>query len=191
MGAKEVSEWNNRQPAGFWKGPVTSQPAVSSIGFLDETLFEVAGIRVTGTAILALLCAIALPLFLSRSSADNDKIEDTQLEGKSCEAKHILMAQEEDLVEVKTRLDAGEDFAKLAEECSTCPSAKIGGSLGRRIEGSMSEEMNAVCFDPATQLGEVLGPIKTKFGYHLIVVESRSEANTTSESATETRGETE
>lgn len=170
--AKEVSEWNKKQPPGFWQPPANMQSDAPIRSFLEEPLAEVAGYKVTGTTILAVLLAFALPLVLARIG--DDKKPEENSDGKSCEAKHILMESEAELLKVKARLDAGEDFAKVAAECSTCPSAKQGGSLGRRVEGSMSPEMNKVCFDPETEMGKLIGPIKTQFGYHLIVVESRS-----------------
>jgi peptidyl-prolyl cis-trans isomerase C len=65
-------------------------------------------------------------------------------------------------------------FADLAREYSTCPSGSSGGSLGSFEPGTMVPEFDKVVFSPDTQLGTVLGPVETKFGYHLIVVEKRT-----------------
>ena len=37
-----------------------------------------------------------------------------------------------------------------------------------------SAEFDKVIFDPETKLGEVVGPVQTQFGYHLIVVDKRT-----------------
>merc|ERR1712187_567311 len=95
-------------------------------------------------------------------------------DSKSCTARHILMKKEEDLQKAKARIDAGEDFGKVAAECSTCPSGKGGGSLGNFAPGAMVPAFDKVCFDPATVVGKVYGQIQTHFGYHLISVDERS-----------------
>ena len=37
----------------------------------------------------------------------------------------------------------------------------------------MVKEFDAVCFDEAVPVGECVGPIKTQFGWHLVVVQER------------------
>ena len=57
---------------------------------------------------------------------------------------------------------------------STCPSGKRGGDLGSFGSGAMVKEFDAVAFDDDYALDTVHGPIKTEFGYHLIVVKKRT-----------------
>jgi parvulin-like peptidyl-prolyl isomerase len=38
----------------------------------------------------------------------------------------------------------------------------------------MVKEFDDVVFAPSTRLGTIYGPVQTKFGYHLIVVDKRS-----------------
>merc|ERR1712194_37943 len=91
-----------------------------------------------------------------------------------CDLRHIILDTEAELSKAKRRLDAGESFSDVAKECSTCPSRAVGGSLGRVAKDKMTQpELREVCFDPASKLGEVLGPVKTKFGFHLVVIDSR------------------
>eukprot|EP01060_Flectonema_neradi_P039068 TRINITY_DN845_c1_g1_i1.p1 TRINITY_DN845_c1_g1~~TRINITY_DN845_c1_g1_i1.p1 ORF type:complete len:278 (+),score=75.34 TRINITY_DN845_c1_g1_i1:67-834(+) len=90
-------------------------------------------------------------------------------------ALHILMKSENELVEVQNKIADGEaTFEDMAEQHSTCPSGKKGGSLGNFGKGSMVKEFDAVVFDPKTELDKVYGPVKTQFGYHLIKVTERS-----------------
>ena len=50
----------------------------------------------------------------------------------------------------------------------------LGGcSLGNFSPGQMVPAFDKVCFSAATKLEEVVGPIQTQFGYHLIIVDSR------------------
>jgi len=88
-------------------------------------------------------------------------------------ARHILVPTEEKCLELKTRIEAGEDFAALAAECSQCPSGKQGGSLGEFGQGQMVPEFDKVVFND--EVGVVHGPVQTQFGYHLLEILSRSE----------------
>ena len=49
---------------------------------------------------------------------------------KKVQARHILVGSKELAEELKVKIDEGEEFTKLAEEHSECPSKKRGGDLG-------------------------------------------------------------
>lgn len=91
-------------------------------------------------------------------------------------ASHILIRHADDadaegsLTAIKKQIEDGADFAELAKEHSTCPSAKSGGDLGTFPQGQMVKEFDQVVFDPANEKGVIYGPIKTKFGFHLIKI---------------------
>ncbi|RLD41791.1 MAG: peptidylprolyl isomerase [Bacteroidetes bacterium] len=87
-------------------------------------------------------------------------------------ARHILVSTEEKCNELKTKIEAGEDFAAIAKEYSSCPSKQQGGDLGEFGPGMMVPEFDQVVF--SAPLNEVQGPVKTQFGYHLLEVTSRS-----------------
>jgi peptidyl-prolyl cis-trans isomerase D len=71
----------------------------------------------------------------------------------------------------------GADFAKLANENTDDPSGKTtGGKLPPFSHGQMVPEFEAAAFSMAP--GEIRGPIKTQFGYHIIKVESKTPART-------------
>jgi peptidyl-prolyl cis-trans isomerase C len=74
---------------------------------------------------------------------------------------------------LKTKINDGTDFAQAAMEHSNCPSGLQGGDLGEFGPGQMVPEFDKVVFSGA--VNEVLGPVKTQFGYHLLEVTSRSE----------------
>lgn len=86
-------------------------------------------------------------------------------------ARHILVPTVEACEDLKSRIEGGADFAKLAAEHSQCPSGRQGGDLGEFGRGQMVPEFDAVVFDE--EVGKVHGPIKTQFGYHLVEVTSR------------------
>jgi peptidyl-prolyl cis-trans isomerase C len=85
---------------------------------------------------------------------------------KTACARHILVKTREEAEQLKKRLDNGEDFGKLAKKHSTCPSAKRGGDLGEFRRGQMVKAFDDVVFKK--EVLAIHGPVKTKFGFHLI-----------------------
>lgn len=83
-------------------------------------------------------------------------------------AIHILVKTEKECLVLKKNLDDGADFGKLARQFSTCPSGKRGGDLGEFARGQMVKAFDKAVF--SAPLLQVVGPIKTQFGYHLIKV---------------------
>lgn len=53
-----------------------------------------------------------------------------------------------------------------------------GGDLGEFGRGQMVKEFEDAAF--AAEVGHVVGPVKTQFGYHLIKVEDKKEAGESS-----------
>ena len=92
-------------------------------------------------------------------------------------ARHILIRTSETVspdsaravVEgLRARVLAGEDFAELAEEYSQDPGSAVqGGSLGLFGRGQMVAPFEQAAFDLA-EVGDVSGPVETRFGVHLI-----------------------
>jgi peptidyl-prolyl cis-trans isomerase C len=91
---------------------------------------------------------------------------------KRAAARHILVSDEATCAQLKKNIEAGADFAAVAREHSTCPSARRGGDLGEFAPGEMVREFDTVVF--SAPLNVVQGPVKTQFGYHLIEVTRRT-----------------
>ena len=92
--------------------------------------------------------------------------------GDQIKARHILLDSEENAAEIIKKLQAGGEFAKLASEYSTGPSAASGGDLGWFGEGQMVPEFSKAAF--ALNPGDIVTkPVKTQFGWHIILVEDR------------------
>ncbi|HUF10893.1 MAG TPA: peptidyl-prolyl cis-trans isomerase [Rhodothermales bacterium] len=102
-------------------------------------------------------------------------------EDQSVHARHILIssaatddaatreAAMEEANDLKTRLAQGADFAALAMEFSDDPgSGANGGDLGWFGPGRMVEPFEKAAFE--AHVGQLVGPIETQFGYHLIEV---------------------
>jgi len=88
-------------------------------------------------------------------------------------ARHILVATAEECADLKAQIEAGADFADIARQYSQCPSGRRGGELGQFGRGQVGPEFEDVVFSAA--VGEVQGPVRTQFGYHLIEVTARSD----------------
>ena len=85
-------------------------------------------------------------------------------------ASHILVKNEKQAQKLKTKIVQGADFAALAKSNSTCPSAKKGGDLGEFRRGQMVPAFDRAVFKAGSEDQLCIGPIKTKFGFHLIQV---------------------
>ncbi|KJS29092.1 MAG: hypothetical protein VR64_21830 [Desulfatitalea sp. BRH_c12] len=103
-------------------------------------------------------------------------------------AQHILIKSEADaeekqkkasrqtLVDIKKKIDAGEDFGALAKAHSQCPSAQNNGDLGSFSKGKMVPAFETAAF--ALKPGQVSDIVETNFGYHLIKVLEHSDPQT-------------
>jgi len=96
---------------------------------------------------------------------------------KQVRARHILVENEATAKKISAKLKSGADFATLAKESSSCPSSAKGGDLGFFTRERMVKEFADVAFK--LKKGEVSGPVKTKFGYHIIEVTDIKEAGST------------
>ena len=88
-------------------------------------------------------------------------------------ARHILVDTEEECQNLKDALAGGADFGELAASHSKCPSGRNGGDLGSFGPGEMVKEFDQVVFNEA--VGQVHGPVRTQFGYHLLEITSRTD----------------
>jgi peptidyl-prolyl cis-trans isomerase C len=101
-------------------------------------------------------------------------------------ARHILIRPEDEGEEAREaalqrakalmeELNAGGDFAELAKEHSDDPGSGVnGGELGWFGRGRMVEPFEKAAF--AAAVGELVGPVESQFGYHIIQVTDRKEA---------------
>jgi peptidyl-prolyl cis-trans isomerase D len=123
-----------------------------------------------------------LPVDEAELRAYYDQHVDEFLEGEQASARHILFRLAPDATEIargETELRAngvatiarsGGDFVALAAAHSEDPGSKdMGGDLGWFGRGQMVPEFEDVVF--SAKPGDIVGPIKSQFGYHVIKVE--------------------
>ena len=100
-------------------------------------------------------------------------------------AQHILVraaegdataraAARQELEEARARIAAGADFADVAREVSDDPGSAVrGGDLGYFGRGAMVEPFEEAAMN--ANVGQVVGPVETQYGYHLIKVTDRAD----------------
>lgn len=114
-------------------------------------------------------------------------------EQTNARASHILVPTEEQAKEIRSKIEAGDiDFSEAAVQFSTCVSKDRGGKLGKFVPGAskfgegfddaifglydtgeLNPKNEAALFQPKNPEKELLGPIKSDAGYHLIKIETR------------------
>lgn len=98
------------------------------------------------------------------------------VKSETVSAKHILTDSEEKCKDILAAIQKGETtFENAAKEFSTCPSKERGGDLGEFGRGQMVKEFEDAAF--AAEIGEIVGPVQTQFGYHLLKVEKKNAAS--------------
>jgi len=87
---------------------------------------------------------------------------------------------EERIREIYQQLEEGADFAALARELSDDPvSGSDGGNLGWVSPGQMVPEFEQGMLD--AEVGEIYGPVRSQFGWHILQVEERRDQDVTAE----------
>lgn len=119
------------------------------------------------------ICMFLLAVGTNVSATKVDESNPIRREIMKAKARHILVETQEECEDLKTRIEGGEDFGKMAQEYSKCPSGQQGGDLGEFTPGQMVPEFDKVVF--SDEVGKVHGPVKTNFGYHLIEITSRTD----------------
>lgn len=154
--------------SGAYLGPDEMEAAVAAAVFEDPTPGRVVGPVLVGNE------ARLVKVVDVRGAAE-----------PALRARHILLGQRGDsdaqraqqlaqAEQLKARIEAGESFETLARQYSQDPgSAARGGDLGWFGRGQMVGPFEEAAFGAA--VGDVVGPVLTDFGYHLIVVTDRAD----------------
>jgi peptidyl-prolyl cis-trans isomerase C len=98
---------------------------------------------------------------------------------ESVHLHHILLKTEDDAKKAMDRVvKKGEKFADVASQVSICPSKARGGNLDWLPKGSLVKEIEDVAF--TMKNGEIKGPVQSKFGYHILLLEDKKPAQESS-----------
>ncbi len=83
-------------------------------------------------------------------------------------ASHILVETKDEAMSILDELRAGADFAETAKARSTGPSGPRGGDLGWFGPGTMVKPFEDAVL--SLGIGELSGPVRTEFGWHVILL---------------------
>lgn len=103
--------------------------------------------------------------------------EDNPQQFETAQARQIVTETEEEAQEARERIEGGEDFAAVAEDVSIDDrTASEGGDLGEvsRSDLQMQPALAEAIFETA-EPGELVGPIETQQGWHVIEVTERTQ----------------
>ena len=114
--------------------------------------------------------------FITRLGKDTfGKVLESHFEQEGFRKDHILVSDEAEANDILAKIRAGEiSFEDAAKAHSSCPSGAEGGCLGDFGRGQMVPEFDQACF--SMEVGELRGPVQTQFGYHLIKLNDKKEA---------------
>lgn len=109
-----------------------------------------------------------------RKALEDSVTADLTQQGLFADVRHILVATESEAQDIIAALNAGESFSALARAVSTdTGSGARGGELGwAPVTQYVKEFADAV---RTAELGAVVGPVKSEFGYHIIQVRARED----------------
>jgi peptidyl-prolyl cis-trans isomerase C len=124
-----------------------------------------------------IMIQMKMSALLGEAKVDDKEVEEYYDANKSMyksdervTARHILVETLEEAEKIQEEIKKGMDFQEAAKKYSTCPSKAQGGNLGTFTRGQMVPEFEEAAF--ALKIGQISQPVKTQFGYHIIMVEA-------------------
>ncbi|KAH0549439.1 peptidyl-prolyl cis-trans isomerase NIMA-interacting 4 [Cotesia glomerata] len=112
----------------------------------------------------------------TKGADESDKGKQEKKGGTSVKVRHILCEKQSKINEALEKLKAGQKFNEIAATYSE-DKARSGGDLGWMVRGSMVGPFQDAAFAlPVSSLSNPIytdPPIKTKFGYHIIMIEGK------------------
>lgn len=172
---KEVANFQKRFPE-----PNMFQKWLESMRFTEDEFKAQFTKRITVRALVDKEIVSKISIKDEEAKTYFDNQPDKFHEDESVRARHILIKLDKtaddkakakarkELLDIKKKILAGEDFVELAKSHSQGPSAPRGGDLGYFKRGQMVKPFDMVAFKLA--VNEVSDIVETQFGYHLIKV---------------------
>lgn len=124
--------------------------------------------------------------FPSECDISSEKLNDIYQENKDSfrtqemvKASHILVQGQDGeslqkIIQIRESIESPQDFHRIASECSDCPSSLQCGDLGFFTRGKMVKKFEHTAFE--LKVNEISQPVKTQFGYHIIMLTERKES---------------
>lgn len=102
-----------------------------------------------------------------------EEIDDAfRKQGIELHVRHLFTRDRETADSLRQLLEAGESFQSLAREVFSDPKlAESGGDLGMITWGDLDAGLEEAAF--RVPVGEISAPVESRFGYHILRVESR------------------
>ncbi len=154
VSAADVAAWYEKHKQDY------KTPETANLQYLELTLADVAaGVQVTEANLQAYYDQVAGERFSEpeRRRASHVLIDASGDDAAARQKAEALLA----------RIKAGEDFAAVARANSDDPGSKAaGGDLGWGTREAYVQPFAEALF--GMQKGEIRGPIKTQFGYHIL-----------------------
>lgn len=157
---------------------------------VDKTVAAVAQLRVAQNTTLA---SFQLNLVVEERTTDAKvaawyEAHKAQFVVAEARARHILVPTQAEAQALVDQIKRGKDFAALAAASSQDPgSARDGGELGWFTRDRMVPEFGAAVF--AAKAGQVLAPVQTQYGWHVIEVEELRDAVPLADAAPQIRAQ--
>lgn len=124
--------------------------------------------------------AVHFNLLQEKAATEDIKISDEAIQKQydrmktEIRASHILVDSKEKADDLLKQIKNGADFAKLAKENSTGPSAPNGGDLDFFGVGQMDPAFEDAAYN--LEVGGVSEPVQTQYGWHIIKVTDKRDA---------------
>ncbi len=162
---KRVNELKAKYPAGQFDQIVKQQ------GYTEQDVQSI----LRGQIVLEKAIAPQVHVSDADIKAYFDKNRSVFDKPEQVRARHILVTNEATAKQVLAKLKAGGSWDQLAKQYSTDPSTKDkGGELGFFGRGQMVPQFQDAAFN--AKAGQIVGPVKSPFGYHVIQVEEKKQA---------------
>jgi foldase protein PrsA len=162
---KRLGEIKAKYPAGQFEQLVKQQ------GYTQQDVQNI----IKGSLILEKAVAPQVHVGDAEIKAYFDKNHAVFDKPEQIRARHILVADQNTANQVLAKLKGGAKFEDLAKQYSTDPSSKDkGGELGFFGRGQMVPQFQDAAF--GAKVGQIVGPVKSPFGFHIIQVEEKKPA---------------
>ncbi|GAB4570365.1 MAG: hypothetical protein Kow0077_04340 [Anaerolineae bacterium] len=135
-----------------------------STGFFDDA------VRVSGMSMDEIRAIFEVQVL--REALEKEVIGEIPASEEQVNARHILVNTEEEAQQILEALANGESFSELAKSASIdTGSGAAGGELGWAGRGRYVPEFEDAVFN--AEIGAIVGPVQSEFGYHIIQVHAR------------------